>query len=123
MILTLIVLAVFIIACVLMYIAYRNDADVVGGICVVVAVISFILMAVFGCKIITAHINQDGQLQALNAKREAVVYELKNNIYLGDPVGDFNSKLIEAQTERQNPWLSWFHGSYIMDVKPIEIEG
>lgn len=63
----------------------------------------------------------DRNLAALQAEREALVYQAENNLYLGDAVGKFNSELIRNQLGRKNPWISWLYGSYWLEVEPIEL--
>lgn len=89
--------------------------------------IPFIVVGVVGsifCGIIIlcTHINPDARISQWEAKREALVYQIENGIYYGDALGEFNSELIYDQKANQNPWLSWFHGDYIMEVEPIALE-
>ena len=52
----------------------------------------------------------------------AIVYEMDHGFYVGDSLGDFNSELRAKQMIHKNPWVSWFSGKYIMEIKPISTE-
>lgn len=91
-------------------------------------VVGLICSALFGtllvCMVtiaITSNSFHDRNLAAIQAEREALVYQAENNLYLGDAVGKFNSELIRNQLGRKNPWISWFYGSYWLEVEPIEL--
>lgn len=55
-------------------------------------------------------------------RRNAIVYEMDHGFYVGDSLGDFNSELRAKQMIHKNPWVSWFSGKYIMEIKPIPTE-
>ena len=91
-------------------------------------VVGLICSALFGtllvCMVtiaITSNSFHDRNLATLQAEREALVYQAENNLYLGDAVGKFNSELIRNQLGHKNPWISWFYGSYWLEVEPIEL--
>lgn len=91
---------------------------VVGLIC------SFFFGTVLATMVIIAIASNsfnDRNLATLQAEREALVYQVENNLYLGDAVGKFNSELIRNQLGHESPWTSWLYGSYWMEVEPIEL--
>lgn len=90
----------------------------IGSICLFffgIVLTVMIMVAIF------ANSFHDRDLAVIQAEREALVYQAENNLYLGDAVGKFNSELIRNQLGRKNPWISWFYGSYWLEVEPIEL--
>lgn len=96
------------------------DHDAVSFTAIIMIVISCITAMIIGVTIITENTFHDRKLAALQAERTALVYQVEHNLYLGDAVGKFNSKLIDSQFGHENPWTSWLYGSYWMEVDPIE---
>lgn len=58
----------------------------------------------------------------LEAKREAIVYQIENNMYYGDSLGEFNVELKKKQILHDSPWTSWLIGDYVMEIEPIDLE-
>lgn len=119
MIWTIIVFAILVIS---MFIAmcFDNDHPILWSAGVIMAFISWFAALFICCMIIGANVCHDRRLEALRAEREALVYQVDHNLYLGDAVGKFNSELINAQLGHEDPWTNWFYGSYWTEVDPIE---
>lgn len=93
------------------------------------AVIAGAILLISILFIIVIHINNAGNLEAMNEKREAIVYQLENETYknannvgtneLFNDISDFNSDVIRGQAGLNNPWFNWFYASYWRDVEPI----
>lgn len=96
------------------------DHDMISFIAVIMIVLSLIAALCMGITAISENTRHDRKLAALQAEREALVYQVEHNLYLGDAVGKFNSELINSQFGHEDPWTSWFYGSYWMEVDPIE---
>ena len=96
------------------------DHDAVSFTAIIMIVISCITAMIIGVTIITENTFHDRKLAALQAERTALVYQVEHNLYLGDAVGKFNSELINSQFGHEDPWTSWFYGSYWMEADPIE---
>lgn len=92
------------------------------GAGIAIAFISFVAAMFIGLMIIGANVCHDRRLEELRVEREALVYQVDHNLYLGDAVGKFNSDLISAQLGHEDPWTSWLYGSYWMEVDPIEFD-
>ena len=92
----------------------------ITGICLS-AFFGIVLFAI-GTYVIKEHALYDTKLAMLQAKREALVYQLENDMYLGDAIGEFNSNILEGRGNHENPWTSWFYGDYYMEVEPIELK-
>lgn len=86
-------------------------------------VVLILFVAVGGCiiDIIGENIFISMKVESLNAERDALLYQLNHNLYLGDAIGVFNSKIIYGRAAHLNPWVSWFYGPYYMEVEPIPL--
>ena len=124
MIITLIVTGLVILGIVLAIVAtklgWMREDLFIAGFCLFV-VFGIILFAI-GVYIFTEHAFYDMKLAMLQAKREALVYQLKNDMYLGDAIGEFNSNIVKSKALHKNLWTSWFYGDYYMEVEPIELK-
>ena len=124
MIITLIVTGLVILGIVLAIVAtklgWKGEDLFVAGICL--SALFIIILFAIGTCIIKEHALYDTKLAMLQAKREALVYQLENDMYLGDAIGEFNSNILEARGNHENPWTSWFYGDYYMEVEPIELK-
>ena len=98
------------------------DHEAVSYIAVLMLVISAIAATIMGITVITENTSHNRRLAALQAERTALVYQVEHNLYLGDAVGKFNSGLINSQLGHEDPWTSWFYGSYWTGVDPIEFD-
>ena len=98
------------------------DHEAVSYIAVLMLVISAIAATIMGITVITENTSHNRRLAALQAERTALVYQVEHNLYLGDAVGKFNSGLINSQLGHEDPWTSWFYGSYWTEVDPIEFD-
>ena len=71
--------------------------------------------------IISEHTMIDKKVAKLRARREALVYQMENGLYLGDALGEFNSDIISGRYNHENPWTSWLTGDYYYEVDPIPL--
>lgn len=108
-------ISIFIVMC-----ADDDSHPILWGAGVLIAFISCVAALIICITIIDANVCHDRKLEALQAERKALVYQVEHNLYLGDAVGKFNSDLINSQFGHDDPWTSWFYGSYWMEVDPIE---
>ena len=99
---------------------FKHDA--VSFTAIIMIVLSGIAAMIMGITVITENTCHNRRLAALQAERTALVYQVEHNLYLGDAVGKFNSELINSQLGHEDPWTSWFYGSYWMKVDPIEFD-
>lgn len=72
--------------------------------------------------IVTEHTMVDRKIEALQAKREAIVYQMDRALYLGDALGEFNSEIISGRYYHDNPWTSWLSGEYYYKIDPIDLD-
>jgi len=122
MILTLIFISVAVGSGLIAKSASEHGWDTTSLIAVTLCVLAIIAIFVSGICIVDERINHDANLSNLQAKREALVYQLENNMFLGDAVGEFNGEIASARAKHESPWTSWFYGDYYMEVEPIEMK-
>lgn len=98
------------------------EHDAVSHTATIMIVLSGIAAMIMGITVITENTCHNRRLAALQAERTALVYQVEHNLYLGDAVGKFNRNLIYSQLCHEDPWTSWFYGSYWMEIDPIEFD-
>lgn len=99
---------------------YEHDllhfvACVIGFIFVLILIIMLLI-------ILSEHTFINQKIDALQAERDALVYQMDNKLYLGDALGDFNKKIISCRYTHDNPWTSWLQGDYVFKVDPIPLK-
>lgn len=95
------------------------------GLCtalIVIAVISGFILMVFIGVIICENAFADRMLAKLQAERDALVYQMEHNLFLGDALGEFNKKIVAWKMTYESPWTSWFQGDYILQIDPISLK-
>jgi len=121
MIWTIIVAIVFIISILGLKFIDSYDHDTLYGMLIGIAFISTILLLIFVTVIICENAFGDIMLAKLQAERDALVYQMEHNLFLGDALGEFNKKIIGYKMVYENPWTSWFQGDYILQIDPIDL--
>ena len=107
-------------------------ADIVGGISIILGVVSGIALIVSTIAIIAVHANPEGQLAAYQTEKEMLEYRLDQKEYLNDnnvgmtelmeDITEYNSNLAEAQHGLKNPWVNWFYADYVNELTPIILD-
>ena len=130
MILALIGVAALVVGIVL---AFKFEFDIPSFIYVTLIVIGTIATIVCSFCIASANICPDARVAELEAKREAIVYQLENRTYINannvgtfelmDQIAEFNGTIEAGRVLRNNPWTSWCTSKAWMYVEPIDIEG
>lgn len=120
MIWTLLCLCIFIAAVVILI--FGDSYDNIWTAALLIAICVGFALVCMGGFIISEHTFVDQKIEALQAERDAIVYQMDNKLYLGDALGKFNSKIISWRHTYENPWTSWFQGDYIYEVDPIELK-
>ena len=80
-----------------------------------------ILLIMLIC-IVCGNTMRSQKVNALQAKREALVYQMDHELYLGDSLGKFNEEIISGRYYHDNPWTSWFVGGHYYEVDPIDLK-
>ena len=99
---------------------YEHDCIKFSGI--LAAIASGLVLFGMICSIICEHTFVDSKVEQLQAERNALVYQMNHQLYLGDALGEYNKKIIWMRNMNENPWTSWFQGDYIYEVDPIELK-
>lgn len=84
-----------------------------------ITVIGGLVLLILGLIAIIENANSDLYYKMNQARRDAIVYQMENELYLGSSLGDFNSDLISAKRCHESPWTSWLVGDYVMDLELI----
>ena len=99
---------------------YEHDCIKFSGI--LAAIASGVVLLLMVGVIIGEHTFVDHKVKELQAEREALVYQMDHQLFLGDALGEYNKKIIWMRNVNENPWTSWFQGDYIYEVNPIELK-
>lgn len=99
---------------------YEHDTIKTAGIVTAICSGVVLLCMIFG--IIYEHTFVDYKVAELQAERDALVYQMDHQLYLGDALGEYNKKIVWMRNMNENPWTSWFQGDYIYEVDPIELK-
>jgi len=98
---------------------FHDGLTFCSGLCAFVFGLVLIIMSIV-CVVENAF--SDHWLLKWQAERDALVYQVEHDLYLGDAVGKFNSSLVGAKDAHESPWTSWFVGDYVEQLEPIELE-
>lgn len=63
---------------------------------------------------------QEKNLREWQLKRESIVWQMRNDLYVGGALDDYNTGVYAKQYQYKNPWTSWFHGEYVMELELID---
>jgi len=122
MIWTLIVLCIFIVSLAIGIFVDDYYHDVIKFSGILAAVASGVVLLIMVGIIIGEHTFVDHKVAEIQAEREALVYQMDHQLFLGDALGEYNKKIIWMRNVNENPWTSWFQGDYIYEVDPIELK-
>lgn len=59
------------------------------------------------------------KLREIQLRREAIVWQMDNNLYVGGVLDEYNAEIFRAQYGHNNPWTSWFYGDYVLELELI----
>lgn len=122
MIWTIIVAVTFIISVLGLIFIDSYDHDAIYAVLIGIATVSGLLLMIFVMVIICENAFADRMLAKLQAEREALVYQMEHNLFLGDALGEFNKKIVGWKMIYESPWTSWFQGDYILQIDPISLK-
>lgn len=97
-----------------------SDIDVPGILLSIIFGTILFFMLVFAG---TRNMFYDRDLAMLESKRDAIVYQIEHELYLGDTLGDFNAEIIRERALHENPWTNIFIGDYWIEIEPIDVKG
>ena len=122
MILLIIAIAIFIIGIGLIIYGKRHYSDIKAlgvPLSIIFGFILFVMMLLTWSK---SRVH-DRDLAILESKRDAIIYQMEHELYLGDTLGDFNADIIYHQYLHENPWINIFVDDYWMEIEPIDVKG
>lgn len=122
-------LIVFIVATVVGIIA--DDNDTLSGICSGVAIVLLITLIIMVCIICCSRINEKGQFEAQQVKREMLVYQYDNDFYENDndigkyellkSITEWNVNVANNKVRQHNVWISIFVPHIYDELELIDI--
>lgn len=122
MIWTIIMAVAFIISILGLKFIDSYDHDTLYAVLIGIATVSGLFLLIFVMVIICEHAFADRMLAKLQAERDALVYQMEHNLFLGDALGEFNKKIVGWKMMYESPWTSWFQGDYILQIDPINLK-
>ena len=84
---------------------------------------TFAIFAVFfgiGIGVIHSPRYQERKLHEWQLKREAIVWQMENDQYVGGTLDEYNTFVYHKQYQHNNPWTSWFVWDYITELELID---
>ena len=97
------------------------DSECVFVTSIILAIVAGVTAFIMILAVCFENTGHDRHLAELQAKRDALQYQIDEGIYFGDAVGEFNGTLVYQQHLRHDPWTSWFVGRYWDEVEPVEL--
>ena len=119
-------IAIVIIGFILAAISYDQVAniwDVIGGVSLTFAVVSFVASIILGVIAVSASVGSESYLSSMQEKRSALVYQLENDIYDNDndlgkkelysEITEYNCEVSEGRIMQDNIWTyNLYHNVY-----------
>lgn len=133
MIVTLLTIAILLFGIFCHFCEERNGWCTWQDICSVLC-LSFagLLLVIELTAIIAPRANAIGDKAAMEARRETIIYQLKNKTFENDnnlgttevlsAVADYNGDVLKMRAGRKNPWINWFYAPYGEDLELIELD-
>ena len=109
---------------------FRDFWDVIGSISIVLAVLFFIISAVLGVIAISASVGSESYLASMQEKRNALVYQLENDLYDNDndlgkkelysEIIEYNCDVAKGKIMQDNIWVYNLYADVYDDLELIE---
>lgn len=106
--------------------------DVITSISIVLAVLFFIISAVLGVIAISASVGSESYLTSMQEKRNALVYQLENNLYDNDndlgkkelysEITEYNCDVAKGKIMQDNIWVYNLYSDVYDDLELIEFD-
>ena len=107
---------------------YSDTAELIGYIGGIMTAVSIIFSLIFGGAAIADNLTAKAEFAELQIQREALVYQLDNNLYDNDndlgmkdlynEIVDYNQKVARGRINSKNGWISVF---YPIDYDSLEL--
>lgn len=111
---------------------FRDFWDVIGSISTALAVLFFIISAVLGVIAISASVGSESYLASMQEKRNALVYQLENNLYDNDndlgkkelysEITEYNCDVAKGKIMQDNIWVCNLYSDVYDDLELIEFD-
>ena len=126
-------IAIVIIGFILAAISYVQCADiwdVIGGVSVTFAVVSFVASIILGVIAVSASVGSESYLSSMQEKRSALVYQLENDLYDNDndlgkkelysEIIEYNCDVAEGKIMQENIWVYNLYADVYDELELIE---
>lgn len=109
---------------------FRDFWDVIGSISTALAVLFFIISAVLGAIAISASVGSESYLASMQEKRNALIYQLENDLYDNDndlgkkelysEITEYNCDVAKGKIMQDNIWVYNLYADVYDDLELIE---
>ena len=109
---------------------FSNFWDVITSISIALSVLFFIISAVLGVIAISASVGSESYLASMQEKRNALVYQLENNLYDNDndlgkkelysEITEYNCDVAKGKIMQDNMWVYNLYSDVYDDLELIE---
>lgn len=111
---------------------FSNLWDVIGFISIALAVLFFIISVVLGAIAISASVGSESYLASMQEKRNALVYQLENDLYDNDndlgkkelysEIIEYNCDVAKGKIMQGNIWVYNLYSDAYDDLELIEFD-
>lgn len=111
---------------------FSNFWDVIATISIALSVLFFIISAVLGVIAISASVGSESYLTSMQEKRNALVYQLENNLYDNDndlgkkelysEITEYNCDVAKGKIMQDNIWVYNLYSDVYDDLELIEFD-
>lgn len=109
---------------------FSNFWDVITSISIALSVLFFIISAVLGVIAVSASVGSESYLASMQEKRNALVYQLENNLYDNDndlgkkelysEIIEYNCDVAKGKIMHDNIWVYNLYSDVYDDLELIE---
>ena len=120
------------IALIISFNKFSNLWDVITSISIVLTVLFFIISAVLGVIAISASVGSESYLASMQEKRNALVYQLENDLYDNDndlgkkelysEIIEYNCDVAKGKIMQDNIWVYNLYSDVYDDLELIEFD-
>lgn len=128
----LVITGLLVFAATLLIDSYNDFLNILGIICGIIAVLSFIALVIFGVYALVENVGVEGSVAAMTERYESLKYQAENNIYDNDndigkrelvtEIQKWNEDLATGKTLYNNFWVGIFYPKILYEnFEPISI--
>ena len=111
---------------------FSNFWDIISFISIVLTILFFIISAVLGVIAISASVGSESYLASMQEKRNALVYQLENDLYDNDndlgkkelysEITEYNCDVAKGKIMQDNIWVYNLYADVYDDLELIEFD-